>query len=187
MSYLYYANFAVAIGEGEITGLGRIWADGEEWDLSTITHRVYFGTQDQAPDPFIEAKLGAGETPAYRGTAYIVFERLALEPFGNRLPQSRSRCSVPSTISRTMARRRHHSGIRRICLCNRAGTARSFAVNIWPRTYIPAKRRRIGRHHDQIARTLPNVQSASLMACWFGADLRAGNCLVRPGVERAER
>ena len=84
VSYLYYANFAVAIGEGEITGLGRIWADGEEWDLSTITHRLHVGSEDQTPDPFIEAHLGAGNTPAYRGTAYIVFERLALEPFGNR-------------------------------------------------------------------------------------------------------
>ena len=39
------------------------------------------------PDPFIEAKEGAGQAPAYRGVAYVVFEDLALESFGNRLPQ----------------------------------------------------------------------------------------------------
>jgi len=31
--------------------------------------------------------MGAGNTPAYRGTAYVVFEDLALATFGNRLPQ----------------------------------------------------------------------------------------------------
>ncbi len=30
---------------------------------------------------------GAGFAPAYRGVAYVVFEDLALEPFGNRVPQ----------------------------------------------------------------------------------------------------
>ena len=31
--------------------------------------------------------MGAANTPAYRGTAYVVFEELPLERFGNRLPQ----------------------------------------------------------------------------------------------------
>ncbi len=31
--------------------------------------------------------MGAANTPAYRGTAYVVFEELALSTFGNRLPQ----------------------------------------------------------------------------------------------------
>ena len=33
--------------------------------------------ETQAPDPLIEAKQGAGNAPAYRGTAYVVFERFA--------------------------------------------------------------------------------------------------------------
>ena len=35
-------------------------------------------------DSLIAAKLGAGNVPAYRGLAYIVFERLPLADFGNR-------------------------------------------------------------------------------------------------------
>ena len=31
--------------------------------------------------------MGTANTPAYRGTAYVVFEDLALGAFGNRLPQ----------------------------------------------------------------------------------------------------
>ena len=48
--------------------------------------RVYRGTEDQLPDPLMEAKQGEGNAPAYRGLAYVVFERLPLETFGNRIP-----------------------------------------------------------------------------------------------------
>ena len=41
----------------------------------------------RTPIRFIAAKMGAANTPAYRGTAYVVFEELPLERFGNRLPQ----------------------------------------------------------------------------------------------------
>ena len=40
---------------------------------------------------------------------------------------------------------------------------------------------------DQLAATLPNVQSASLIVSWFGTDLRAGQCEIRPGVERSAK
>ena len=85
--YLYYACFAVALCEGPITGIGRIWADGKPMDLSGVTWRWYPGDEAQTADPFIAAKMGAANTPAYRGTAYVVFEELALSTYGNRLPQ----------------------------------------------------------------------------------------------------
>ena len=36
---------------------------------------------------------------------------------------------------------------------------------------------------DQLAATLPNAKSLSLIVSWFGTDLRAGVCEVKPGVE----
>lgn len=84
--YRYYANFAVALAEGPLASIGRIWADGRELDLSGIAYRFYPGHEAQTPDSLIAARLGA-DAPAYRGVAYIVFERLALSQFGNRLPQ----------------------------------------------------------------------------------------------------
>ncbi len=86
-SYLYTASFAVALAEGPISGIGRVWADGKPLDLTGATWRVYKGDEAQTPDPFILAKMGAGNAPAYRGTAYIMFEELDLTPFGNRIPQ----------------------------------------------------------------------------------------------------
>ncbi len=65
----------------------RIWADGKLLDLTSKTIRVHRGTEDQGADDLIVAKEGAGNSPAYRGLAYIVFERLPLADFGNRIPQ----------------------------------------------------------------------------------------------------
>ncbi len=85
--YLYYASFAVALCEGPVTGIGHIWADGKPMDLSGVTWRWYPGDETQGADPFMAARMGAAATPAYRGTAYVVFEELPLSSYGNRLPQ----------------------------------------------------------------------------------------------------
>ena len=87
IEYRYFANFAVALAEGVISGIGRVWADGREIDLSLVTHRVYTGTDTQLPDALIAAKQGADQAPAYRGVAYVVFERFPLADFGSRIPQ----------------------------------------------------------------------------------------------------
>ena len=50
---------------------------------------LYIGTEDQLPDPTIEADEGVGNTPAYRGLAYIVFNDFQLEKYGNRIPNFR--------------------------------------------------------------------------------------------------
>lgn len=48
--------------------------------------RYYPGNFTQVPDPTIESALGAGNTPAYRGTAYVVLTGLQLADFGNSIP-----------------------------------------------------------------------------------------------------
>ena len=52
---------------------------------------VYNGTDSQAADPAIAGVEGAANTPAFRGQAYVVFNRLPLEQFGYgaRVPQFR--------------------------------------------------------------------------------------------------
>lgn len=90
--YSYTASFAVLLSARPILSVGRVWADGQlvrgaagDWKVST-GFRVHPGGEDQAVDPLIAAAEGAGLTPAHRGYAYAVFEDLALESFGNRLP-----------------------------------------------------------------------------------------------------
>lgn len=95
-TYSYSIHAAVALCEGPITGVRRIWANGDLiMDASTsntgITGqsgniRIYSGSETQVADSLLEAYLGAGNVPGYRGTAYVVFENLQLEKYGNRLP-----------------------------------------------------------------------------------------------------
>ena len=70
-TYSYFANLAVGLCEGRIAFIRRVWADGRELDLSTLTMRVHAGSQTQNPDPLIVAKEGAQHAPAYRGLAYL--------------------------------------------------------------------------------------------------------------------
>jgi hypothetical protein len=78
---------------------------------STATGASIYGTETQLPDPRmlakIEAKEGPGTCPAYLGVAYMMFEEIPLEKFGNRSRRSRPcRCaaSAPTRI-RISARR----------------------------------------------------------------------------------
>jgi hypothetical protein len=92
-TYSYFGNFAIAVCEGEVDIL-RMWAgpdkrliwDGESTTSEGGTVRVYTGSDAQLPDPLMESYLGVGNVPAYRGTAYVVFENFPLLKDGNRLP-----------------------------------------------------------------------------------------------------
>jgi hypothetical protein len=97
-TYTYFQSFAIGICEGPISGIRRIWANGilvystvdaaSTYKSGAIREamRVYTGTDTQIPSSVIQASMGIADTPAYRGTAYVVFNQLALESFSNRTP-----------------------------------------------------------------------------------------------------
>jgi len=91
-SYNYSASFAVAVSARPVAAIGRIWADGKLLrDGGGVyqfpaTVRTYLGGEGQGPDPLIVAAEGIGQTPAYRGLAYVVFDDLPLADFANRIP-----------------------------------------------------------------------------------------------------
>ena len=88
VSYHYYCDLAVGLCAGPITAVPRVFADGNAFDPAHVGEmRVHAGGEAQMPDPLIQAVEGADRTPAYRGLAYIVMERLYITPYGNRLPQ----------------------------------------------------------------------------------------------------
>ncbi len=66
--YSYSISLAIALCEGVITTIGRIWADGVELAPDTLNLRIYKGGNTQLADPKIEAIEGVGKAPAYRGT-----------------------------------------------------------------------------------------------------------------------
>lgn len=54
-----------------------------------VDFTFYDGDDLQPPDPIIQADVGEAVCPAFRGTSYVVFNRLPLKDFGNRIPQFR--------------------------------------------------------------------------------------------------
>jgi hypothetical protein len=187
VEYGYSLSFAVALCEGEIDGVGRMWADGQPMDLSGVTFRVHRGGEGQVPDPLIEAVEGAA--PAYRGTAYVVFEDLPLGPFGNRIPQlafevfNRPRGTEPRLEDR----------LEGVCLIPGAGEfvlgteavlRREGLTRTTPENVHGDGRTDLAVSLDHLQAQLPNLKRVSLVIGWFGDDLRAGHCRIRPGVER---
>ncbi|MEQ1697883.1 MAG: glycoside hydrolase/phage tail family protein [Hyphomicrobiaceae bacterium] len=188
-TYRYYANFAVALAEGEIASIGRVWANGQEIDLSQLTYRLYTGAPDQPADTLIQAREGAANTPAFRDTAYIVFERLPLAAYGNHLPQ------LSFEIYRAIEP--FAAQIEGVVVIPGSG---EFVYATTPVTlttgYGTSTSENVHTRQgstdwsvsmDQLQSTLPNANAVSLIVSWFGTDLRADHCQIVPGVERRDK
>jgi hypothetical protein len=190
-SAAYSLSFAVAVCEGPIDGIGRVWADGKAMDMAGVVMRVHTGAEDQAPDPLIAAV--ENDAPAYRGTAYVVFEDLALGDYGNRPPQlsfevfHRPRAAAPGLEER----------LKGVCLIPGAGEF-VYATDLvlrrdgLTRTTAETLNNSEGRADlmvslDQLQAQLPNVEEVTLVVAWFGDDLRCGSCTIRPRVEQAAK
>ena len=79
----------MAICEGPITRIERIWADSLLVDLTNPANgsfTLYYGDEAQMPDPYVSTFYPTGQNPAYRGMAYVVIENFPLSDFGNRIP-----------------------------------------------------------------------------------------------------
>ena len=137
--------------------------------------------------------MGAANTPAYRGTAYVVFEELDLSEFGNRLPQ------ISFEVFRPLADPDTAEGLVKAVTLIPASGEFSYAT-------APVKKS-TGPGGDTVAENLnaisdtadivvaldrlqsmvPAVESVSLVVAWFGDDLRADSCKLRPGVEVTDK
>jgi len=90
--YSYAGSWAVAFCEGTIEGVKRIWFDSVlvydgvnyHGGLDYDNYNVHKGTGNQSVDWFIQSK--DEDTPAYRNVVYIVFRKIELENYGNRVP-----------------------------------------------------------------------------------------------------
>ncbi|PWJ85317.1 putative tail protein [Pseudaminobacter salicylatoxidans] len=182
--YSYFANAAFALCEGEIAGIRRVWADGREIDRNDYEMRVYRGTESQSVDPLISARQGGGNAPAYRGVAYVVIDRFPLTEFGNRIPQFQFEVLRPvGELTKQ---------VRAVCLIPGA-TEYGLAPELVKRQKRPGETGAENRHMlhgatdiaaslDELQMLCPNLEHVAVVATWFGNDLRAGECRIRPGV-----
>lgn len=192
--YSYSVSLAIALCEGEILRVGRIWADGNEISPRDLNMRVYPGDEGQLPDPLIEALQGPGKAPAYRGLAYVVLEDLELSAFGNRVPQFnfevvRAAQGPAVPVGSTL-----DTAINAVAIIPGTG---EYGLATTPVHYAeaPGRNRSANVHSpsgvtdfatslDQLETELPAVRAASLVVSWFGNDLRCSSCEIRPKVEQ---
>ena len=200
-TYNYYGNFAIGLCEGQIQGISRVWADNKLLDLSEVIYRVYTGTESQTPDPLITTKEGSGNAPAYRGLAYVVFEDLQLNSYGNRIPQLSFEVTKPVTRSDNDS----VSDLIKAVSLLPGSTEFGYDPNVVEQLIHGSSsdndvvERRVENNHnlastadweialDQLEENLPNCGMVSLTVTWFGDDLRLGSCDIKPRVDSSDK
>lgn len=179
---------------GVATKIGRVWADGNLIDLSQYTTRFYPGDETQTFDPLIEEIEGVGNTPAYRGLAYIVFEDMPLAAFGNRIPQLQFEIIRAISAANPDALENRLTGV---ALIPGAGefvyATEMVTADDGAGTTVPQNAHNasgiadISASLDELTVLAPNLGLASLVVGWFGNDLRASTCLIKPAVETSDK
>jgi hypothetical protein len=201
VSYSYYTTLAIAICEGEITRINRVWADAKLLDLSQGTYRVYRGTEGQLPDPLIESFEGVGATPAYRGLAYVVIEDFPIGDFGNRIPNFTFEV-LRHAPQNDMDAQPVERAVRSVMLIPGSGefvydTQASFKVTgqTVSGEFVPQGYRVPLNQHtpdgkanmlvalDQMQQTFPNLEWVGVAANWFGSSMDIASCTLLPRVE----
>ena len=188
-TYQYSVSLALALCEGEVSRIGRIWADGNEVSPDGLNLRLYAGRMDQLPDPKIAAVEGIENTPAYRGTAYVVIEDMALERFDNRIPQLTFEVMRPARSDQDDVMRQITGAV----LTPRAGeyglatsqvhVSNGFAAQQAVNTNSPIGGSDFSVSMDALQGDLPQCQSVVVPIAWFGDDLRCADCTIVPQVE----
>ena len=186
----YRLSLAVALCEGPVLSVGRVWADGEEIDPAELNLRVYHGSEGQLPDPVIAAHEGEA-APAYRGVAYVVIEELALERWGNRVPQLSFEVTRGVKGAASLA-----ENVEAVALIPGTGeyalATEDVAIDLGlGETRILNRNTQMGGTDFQVTlatlgRELPKAKSVSVVVSWFGDDLRVNACKVQPKVEQRD-
>lgn len=125
VSFLYTASFRINYSVGVAEAILRNWADGKlivdrtgtgaitdlgaggflaaailgdlDFAVGNPAIRNFLGTTTQLPGPAEQADQGIANTPAYRGTVGQEWEDMALEDYGNRIPQLTAEIAMSAT------------------------------------------------------------------------------------------
>lgn len=198
--YSYFATLAIALCEGEIDEIVRVWADSKvltEEVLSSAQgkYNIHYGTEDQLPDDIIAKYASPKQIPAYRGLAYIVIEDFPLADYGNRIPNFTF--EVKRAIDHRVERK-----IKDIVLIPGAGEM-VYSPTIHSKQeghatsagFVPSGGKSYINIHnyagkadvlvalDQMQRTLPSLEWVALVVTWFASSTQAVNCTITPKVE----
>ncbi len=200
-SYSYFITLAVAVCEGEVSDIVRIWADAKQLDLSQYTIRIYKGSETQTPDSIIQSIEGAANTPAYRGLAYVVFENFPLADYGNRIPNFTFEVKK-KTLYADYNDEVVEDMLTGMVMIPAAGEFvydtqveyKVSGVQVGSNWVQQGNQTSVNMHNasgqanallslDQLKDTCANVNWVSVTVAWFGDNMNVASCNIVPGVE----
>ncbi len=198
----YSISLAIALAEGEVDEILRVWADDHLIDLKMVNYRFYKGCEDQTPDPLIEAYQGFGMTPAFRGLCYVVIEDLPLKEYGNHIP------NFTFEVVRNIKTKANNGDepiedrIKSMVIIPGSGefvydtiiqskVPNKYNPNFGYFNYHKSKINQNNRENkadslvslDQLQKTCPNIEWVAPVVGWFTTSLDLGRCKIMPGVE----
>ncbi len=184
-----------ALCEGEITRVGRVWADGVE--LAPRRHQParLHGQRGPAAGPEDRGGRGAGEHARLsrhrlrgdRGPRpHAVRQPGPAVQLRGDAPGAAEGRVAPPALARSIEAVAMMPGTGEYALATDAGalpTTRRAGTGR-PTSTRPAARPTSSTSLDALRDEVPNWGSASLIVSWFGDDLRCGACRIRPKVEQ---
>lgn len=198
--FTYSISLAIAIGEGEVNEILRVWADDQLIDPRKSIYRFYNGSEEQLPDPLIEAIEGYGRTPAFRGLSYVVIEELQLAEFGNRIPTFLF--EVKRKINNAKGEKSLEERIKAMVMIPGSGefVYDTEVQSKLPKNYNPKfgnfnfQKSKINQNNregkadslvalDQLQDTCPNLEWVAPVVSWFTGTINAANAKIIPGIE----
>lgn len=183
--FSYSVSLAIAICDGPVSRIGRIWADGTEVPAERLNMTLYAGDFDQQPDPKIAAVEGLANTPAYRGTAYVMLEDLALGQFGNRIPQltfevMRATPDQTDVLTQISALQLACSGGAYTLATQSLHLTRPDGTTVAINTNTPMGTTDFNVSLQAMTAELPGVKSVNLPVAWFADELRCNHTVIQP-------
>ncbi len=196
-TYSYSVTLAIGICVGKVDEIEKVWADSKILNLNASKgqYRFYDGSEHQMPDSLMEAHLGKGNVPAYRGLSYVVIENFPLADYGNRIP------NFTFEVRRSVKERNGRSAEELVSAMNIIPGSGEFVYDTKVRRKSSSKRGvefgkgtsvNVNNHHficdslhslNQLKSICPNVTWAAPVVCWFADSLDAGKCKIMPSVE----
>ncbi|MEM9897846.1 MAG: glycoside hydrolase/phage tail family protein, partial [Pseudomonadota bacterium] len=132
--------------------------------------------------------------PAFRGLAYIVFEDLPLADYGNRIPQ------LSFEVEKSLARDEPTALENALTAITVIPSSGEFVYGTTPVRRDAGDGETVSENQhasgaetdfitsiDNLEAAAGNLSAVSLVVAWFGDDLRAGSCSLRPGVETVDK
>jgi hypothetical protein len=204
ISYEYFVTLAIAICEGEIDEVIRVWADSKvltEAELSSAQgkYNIHFGDEAQAVDDIMAKYLPAGTIPAHRGMAYVVIEDFPLAAYGNRIPnftfEVRRTVKFSPSVEDKVKDIVMIPGAGEFVYSTQVTSKQDGYYAYFGGAFTPSgDKQSINMHNydgkadvqvalDQLIKNLPNLEWVAVVVTWFATSTDAGACTIIPKVE----